>query len=380
MYPRQLGLKSLLEERSLFLFGARQTGKTTLARTTFPNATFYSLLEADTFRQLAARPELLRRRLGGNERVVVIDEIQRLPALLSEVHRLIEQNGRLRFLLTGSSARSLRRGGVNLLGGRAGTAHLFPLVAPEAGYEQLDKRLSWGSLPAVLDAKNPEEQLKAYVGTYLQEEIRAEGLVRSLEVFTRFLDAAALANGQTLNFARIGEETGVPARTVREYFYLLADTLIGSLVEAYQPNKERKAVASARFYLFDVGVANHLSRRGKLRRGSAEWGQALRHLIFLELSAYLSYRRIDAPVRFWATHTGFEVDFVVGEEVAIDVKPVEIVGERALRGLRALGEEGRLRRRLVVSLEPHAWKSDDGIEVFPVEEFLRKLWGGRIVR
>jgi len=380
VYPRQLNLKTILEERSALLFGARQTGKTTLARATFPHAAFYSLLEADTFRQLAGRPEMIRRRLKPTDRVVVIDEIQRLPALLNEVHLLIQQHPKLRFLLTGSSARSLRRGGVNLLGGRAGMVYLHPLVSPEAGFDQLDKRLNWGSLPAVLDAKNPEEQLKAYVGTYLQEEIRAEGLVRSLEVFTRFLDAAALANGQLLNFAQIGEDTGVPARTVREYFYLLADTLIGSLVEAFQPNKERKAVASARFYLFDVGVANHLMRRGPLQRGSPEYGRALRHLIYLELSAYVSYRRLDAPIRFWGTHTGFEVDFVAGDEVAVDVKPVEVVTERALKGLRALSAEGKFQRRIAVSLEPHPWKSDDGIEVFPVEEFLRKLWGGRILR
>ena len=380
MYPRQLSLKTLLEDRSLLLFGARQTGKTTLARTMFPNAPFYSLLEADTFRQLAQRPEMIRRRLRPSDRLIVVDEIQRIPALLNEVHAMIGTNPKLRFVLTGSSARSLRRGGVNLLGGRAGTAHLYPLVSAEVGYGEIDKRLSVGSLPAVFDAKEPDEQLKAYVGTYLQEEIRAEGLVRSLEVFTRFLDAAALANGQLLNFAEIGAETGVPARTVREYFYLLVDTLLGWMVDPFQPNKERKAVATAKFYLFDIGVANCLMKRSQVQRGSPEYGAALRHLVFLELSAYVSYRRLDTPIQFWKTHSGYEVDFIAGGEVAVDVKPLEMVPERAFKGLRALEQEGKMRKRIVVSLEPHPWQTEDGIEVLPVELFLRKLWGGRILR
>ncbi len=380
MYPRELDLSGALRERSLFLFGPRQTGKTTLLRTRYPKAVFYNLLEADTFRDLSARPEMIRRRLQGTETLVVIDEIQRLPSLLSEVQVMLERNPRLRFVLTGSSARSLRRGGTNLLGGRARVARLFPLVSAELAGEGLDRRLGAGSLPAIYDSGSPQEDLKAYVGTYLQEEIRAEGLVRSIETFSRFLDVAALSNGKLLNFTEVGSDAGVPPRTVREHFQLLVDTLVGTLVEPWKTKKKRKPVAAAKFYFFDVGVANHLTRRRVVERGSPEYGEALEHLVFLELEAYLSYRRLDLPLNFWRTHAGFEVDFVVGEEVGIEVKAAERIHERAFKGLRALNEEARLRKKIVVSLERQPWRSPDGIEVLGVEEFLRRLWGNQIIR
>lgn len=379
MYDRVLDLSGLLRDRSAFLFGARQTGKTTLLRTRYPDAPFYNLLEADTFRELSARPELVRRRLRGAETLVVIDEIQRLPSLLSEVQVMIDRNPRLRFVLSGSSARSLRRGGINLLGGRARVAHLFPLIAAETEFRGLDRRLSIGSLPAVYDSASPREDLKAYVGTYLQEEIRAEGLVRSIETFSRFLDVAALSNGKLLNFTEIGSDAGVPPRTVREHFQLLVDTLIGLLVEPLQVNRKRKPVATSKFYFFDVGVANCLLRRPAVKPGSPEYGQALEHLVLLELEAFRSYRRLDQPLNFWRTHSGFEVDFVLGGEVAVEVKAAEKITERDFRGLRALAEETPLRRKVLVSRERSAWRSDDGIEVLPAQDFLRRLWAGDII-
>lgn len=374
MYRRVLALKELIEERSAFLFGPRQTGKTTLLRTVFPEAVFYNLLEADTFREVSTRPEVIRQRLTGRERLIVIDEIQRLPALLNEVQTMLDRNSSLRFVLTGSSARSLRRGGVNLLGGRARVAHLFPLVHAEAGTGSLDRRLSVGSLPAILDSPSPHEDLAAYVGTYLREEIRAEGLVRSIESFSRFLDTAALSNGQLVNFTQTGSDAGVPTRTVREHYQLLEDTLLGWMLPPYGGTQKRKPVATPKFYLFDTGVANHLLRRREVLPGSPEYGQALEHLILLELRAWLSYRRIGEPLAFWRSQSQIEVDFVLGDRVAIEVKSSERVTERDFRGLRALAEEVPLERKIVVSRERASWKTDDGIEVIPVTEFLTMVW------
>jgi len=379
MFARQLRLESQLQDRSLFLFGPRQTGKTTLLRVEFPEAPFYNLLEADTFRDLSGRPELIRQRLTGQERLVIVDEIQRLPALLNEVQVMLDRAPELRFVLTGSSARSLRRGGVNLLGGRARVAHLFPLVSQEVEFGRLEARLSIGSLPAILQSPSPHEDLKAYVGTYLREEIRAEGLVRSIESFSRFLDVAALSNAQLVNFTAVGSDSGVPPRTVREHFQLLEDTLLGTMLEPYRKTSKRKPVATAKFYLFDVGVANYLMKRGAVQRGSPEYGQALEHLICLELQAYLSYKRRDLPLTFWRSQSKLEVDFVVGDLAAIEVKASERVTERAMTGLRALAEEVPLARKFVVCHEQQPWRTDDGIEIVPVDTFLRMLWNDQVI-
>lgn len=376
MYSRRLPLAEIIRHKSVLLFGPRQTGKTTLLRDALPGAIHYDLLESETYRELVARPEMIRRRLTGQEKVIVIDEIQRLPVLLNEVHTMIERNRDLRFVLTGSSARTLRRGGVNLLGGRAWTAHLFPLVSQELDFAGLNKRVSIGSLPSIYDSPTPHEDLSAYVGTYLREEIRAEGLVRSVESFSRFLDVAALGNGQLMNFTEVASDSGVPARTVREHFQLLDDTLLGTMLPPFQQTKKRKPVATSKFYLFDTGVANHLMKRFQIGQGTPEYGQALEHLIYLECRAWLSYQRVEVPLTFWRTHSQFEVDFLFGDSVAIEVKSAERVTERAFKGLRALAEEIPLKRKVVVSLESAPWRSDDGIEVLPVENFLRQLWAG----
>lgn len=378
MYDRVLNLREQLTRRSMFLFGPRQTGKSTLLKQLFPGAVLYDLLQADTFRELAARPELVRQRLGP-EKLVIVDEIQRLPALLNEVHSMLSGDRTLRFVLTGSSARSLRRGGVNLLGGRAGIARLFPLVWPELPGEGLDRRLSYGSLPAVYTSDEPDADLKAYVGAYLQEEIRAEGLVRSIETFTRFLEVAALSNGQLVNFTAVGSDSGVPARTVREHFQLLDDTLLGSMLEPFREGRQRKPVSTAKFYLFDVGVANHLMNRGAVQAGSREYGQALEHLIYLELRAWLSYRQKDWPLTFWRTQAAqFEVDFVLQGHTGIEVKAANSVSDRDLKGLRALSEETSLKRRIVVCQERFPRQTSDGIEIMPVAHFLDSLWAGQI--
>lgn len=379
MYPRVLDLTGLVRQSSLFLFGPRQVGKSTLLRHAFPEATYVDLLEADTFRELSARPETLRQTLSPRQRLVIIDEVQKLPALLDEVHLLIERNRDLRFILTGSSARSLKRGRANLLAGRAWTCRLHPLVRAELDDDRLQDRLERGSLPAVLDAESPRELLKAYVGTYLQEEIQAEGLSRNIGNFSRFLEVAALTNGEQLNFTEVGSDTGVPPRTVREWYRILEDTLVGHQLPVYQRTLRRKPVAMAKFYFFDVGVANALVGRWEVPPRSEAFGRALEHLIFLELRSHLDYTRSDSPLTFWRTRTRQEVDFVIGDEVAIEVKAGSRITRRDTKGLLALAEEVPLKRKIVVCTERQRRTTDDGVEVLPVDVFLRELWESGLV-
>jgi uncharacterized protein len=373
MFPRKLQLSPLIERSSVFLFGPRQTGKTTLVRNQLPDARYYNLLESDTFRELASRPEIIRKSLTSADRIVVIDEVQRLPVLLNEVQAIIDSRPDVRFVLTGSSARSLRRGGVNLLGGRAGIINLFPLVSSELDSPMLEKRIEIGSLPHVLLSSTAIKDLRDYVGAYLNEEIRAESLVRNIETFSRFLEVAALSNGELVNFANIGSDSGVPPRTVREHFQILQDTLLGTLLPPYQKTVKRKPVSTAKFYLFDVGVANILMKRERVLPGSREFGETLEHLIFCELSAYLSYGASQRRLSFWRSQSQLEVDFVIGDEVAIEVKATERVRKNDLKGLRALAEELPLKRKIVVCMEASRWQEDDGIEIIPVLEFLQEM-------
>lgn len=379
MYKRRLQLRKLLQHRSLFLLGPRQTGKSTLLLNEFPNAKYFNLLEADTFRQLASHPELIRQTLTPQDKLVIIDEVQKLPALLDEVHLLIERNKQLRFLLTGSSARKLRRGSANLLAGRAWFCHLHPLVSAEVSDTQLLHRLNRGSLPAMLDSKLPEEDLKAYVGTYLQEEIKAEGLSRSIENFSRFLEVASLGNGEQLNFTSIANDSAVPQRTIREYYKILEDTLVGYQLPAYQKTVKRKPMATSKFYLFDLGVANTLMRRAEIRAGSELFGRAMEHLVFLELKAYLDYQRLDLPLTYWRSLSQMEVDFVIGDAVAIEVKMRPRIAAADLKGLMALHEEVPLKRRIVVAAESRYRRTDNGTEVIPYQQFFRDLWLDKII-
>lgn len=373
-YTRIINILSDLKDRSLFLLGPRQTGKTTLLENTFKAATFYNLLEADTFQELSSNLSLIRQRLTPHDQVIVIDEIQKLPALLDEVHLLIERNKALRFVLTGSSARKLRRGGVNLLAGRARIKYLHPLVSPEVNYERFFDRLNYGSLPFILDSPSPMEDMKTYCGTYLQEEVKAEALVRSIENFSRFLLVAGLTNGTQLNFENVGRDVGLSPRTVREYYHIISDTLLGFFLEPFAATRKRKAVGVSKFYLFDLGLANFLLKRGMIQEGSSSFGDALEHLICLELRAYLSYRNRDEELCYWRSTTKFEVDFTVGERVAIEVKGKSKVSDHDLKGLRALKEEAIFERYIVVTNEKQRRTTDDLIELLPVTTFLKALW------
>jgi predicted AAA+ superfamily ATPase len=379
MYRRALDLRETVRHKSIFLLGPRQTGKSTLVRETFPDAAYYDLLEADTFRELSARPEYLRQTLKAERSVVVDDEVQKLPALLDEIQLLLDRNKKLRFILTGSSARKLKRGAANLLGGRAWICRLHPLVSIELDDSRLLDRLNRGSLPAIIDSEHYREDLKAYVGTYLREEIRAEGLTRSIENFSRFLEVAGLTSGEQINFAAVADDAGFPPRTMREHYQILEDTLVGHQIPAYQKTSKRKPVATAKFFFFDIGVANTLKRIQGIEAGSDTYGRALEHLVFLELRGYLDYRRLDHELTYWRSRSQFEVDFVVGDQLGVEVKSKARVSPRDYKGLLALGEEVKLKRKLVVCGEKQRRRADDGVEILPPGDFFRELWAGNLL-
>jgi predicted AAA+ superfamily ATPase len=372
---RTLDLAALLTNRSHFLLGPRQTGKTTLIRNQLPEAVVYDLLDSSVFLALSQNPGRLADELAPGTEIVAIDEVQRLPEILNEVHRLIEQRG-IRFLLTGSSARKLRRGGVNLLGGRARTKYLHPLTWAELGDRfDLARAIAAGTLPPIYFSDDVAADLDAYAGTYLQQEVVAEGAARNVPAFSRFLKVAALCNATTVNFTNVGNDAQVPRTTVYEYFEILRDTLVLFELPAWRRSTRRKPIVSSKHYFFDVGVAGALQGR-QVRPGTPEFGAAFETWLMHELKAYTDYRSGE-PLHYWRSTTGFEVDFILGDHTAIEVKAKNNVSAKDLRSLRALAEESGLRRHLCVSLEPRR-RTVEGIEILPYAAFLAELWAGEI--
>jgi predicted AAA+ superfamily ATPase len=375
LYKRILDLGTILKKKSLLLLGPRQTGKSTLALGLGDGIEYLDLSETNTYRELSAHPELLRQRLSEHTRTIVIDEAQKLPELFDEVQVLLDRNKSLRVLLTGSSARKLRRSGGNLLPGRIWRKHLFPLVSAELGGARIDARVSRGSLPGVIDSEDFRTELKNYVGLYLEEEIRAEGLTRNVGNFNRFLTTAALGNAEQINYTNIANDTGILLNTVKAYFHILYDTLIGYELPPYRKTKTRKAVATPKFYFFDIGVVNELLGRFEIERHGDLFGKAFEHLIFTELKAAIEYLDSGRPLSYWRSQSKLEVDFLLGDDIAIEVKGKSIVSPRDERSLSALAEELPLKRRIVVCLEPQRRRSEAGNEIIPAEEFLAELWG-----
>jgi len=382
MYKRILDA-STLSGKSCFLWGPRQTGKSTLLRKLFPESPYYDLLEAGLFRRLTAAPGLIEEELlatghSHDHGPVIIDEVQKLPELLDEAHRLISRRG-WKFILCGSSARKLMRGGGNLLGGRALRRDLLPLSYREIQDFSLERALNHGLLPPHYLEDHPQESIAAYVGTYLREEILAESLVRSLPQFQRFLEVAALSNGQPIQFASIAREVGLSAPGVRGYFEILTDTLFGAWVPAYQKRQKRRIIAAPRFYFFDVAIVNDLGKRGGLLPGSAAFGSAFEHFLFMELQAHKVYRRDIRQISYWRTSSGAEVDFIVGDaEVAIEVKSTDNPTSDQLRGLRSWKEDHPGSRCILVSRVSQKRQTTDHIDILPWQEFLDNLWSGKI--
>ncbi|MBI4042905.1 MAG: ATP-binding protein [Deltaproteobacteria bacterium] len=370
---RVLDIASVVSQKSCFLFGPRQTGKTTLIQHDLNSDYFYNLLESDTFLTLSREPQRLRQEIKKRGAVVVIDEIQKLPLLLDEVHLLIEKQ-KCRFLLTGSSARKLRHGGVNLLGGRARHRVLHPFVFPEIPSLNLLQALNRGLIPSIYFSDAPEEDLNSYVGDYLKEEIVQEGLTRNIPAFSRFLEVAALCNGQLINYTEIGNDAQVPRTTVHEYFQILKDTLIAYELTPWKKSKKRKPLSTSKFYFFDPGVVRTLQKTPILDERSPSFGPAFEHYLFHELQAYCDYKQ-RGPLHYWRSTSGYEVDFILDDEIAIEIKAKKSVATRDLAGLRAIAEEHLLRKYLIVSLEPRPRKVDQ-IEILPWKTFLEDLWSG----
>lgn len=367
-------------EGSVFLFGARQTGKSTLLRQQFPSVPYIDLLDTTVKSRFQRRPSLLYEMFKDNDEdtLIIIDEIPEVPELLNEVHRLISQH-RLRFILCGSSARKLKRKGHNTLGGRAFPVYLFPLVSAEIPDFDIDKAVAYGMLPSHYLSANPSRLLSGYIDVYLKEEIKEEALVRNLNAFQRFLEVAALTSGEMVNYNNIAQDCGVSATTVSAYFDILDDTLIGRRIPAYTKSMKRRLVQAPRFYYFDVGIVNHLLHRKDLKRGTPEYGHAFEHLIVQEIVAHNHYRHSEERISYWRTYTGIEVDVVIGDaRVAIEIKSSEEILPRHLKNLKIFGEEYPESRRIIVSLDVIN-RTEEGIECMYVKDFFQQLWEGRIM-
>lgn len=379
MYIRKLNLENENND-SVFLWGARQVGKTTLLEFLYPNACYYDLLLSKEFERLIRRPSLLSEELETAKEgdLVIIDEIQKVPQLLDEVHSLIHRK-RLRFILSGSSPRKLKRIGANLLGGRALKKTLLPLVSAEIPDFDILKAVNNGMLPRHYTVNNPWERFRAYVGVYLNEEIREEAISRKLNSFTRFLEIAAFSNGEMVVYKNIAQDCGVDHRTVKEYFEILQDTLVGYLIPGFSATKKRRAILAPKFYYFDVGIANYLSNRKNIQQGTDAFGHAFEHLVIQELIAYLNYNNRSEELSYWRTSSGYEVDAIIGDgRIAIEIKSSNEVNSRHLKGLKAFLEDFPEARSIVVSMDKHK-RILNGIEIFPANEFLKSLWNNEII-
>ncbi len=379
IFKRRLDLKGAVRDSSIFLLGPRGTGKSFWIRETFGNKVLViNLLKIAEFLRLSEHPSLLEEMaLEAKSNLIIIDEVQKLPALLDEVHRLIEERG-LRFLLTGSSARKLKRGKANLLAGRARLFFLHPLSSSELPEFKLRPYLMWGGLPEVWKVEDRKLYLNSYIDTYLKEEIMAEQAARSLPHFSRFLKTAALCSGQILNFSKVASDAQLPAATVKNYFEALQDTLVGDLLEPWIESRKRKAIQTGKFFFFDVGVRNRLLDWNELGEGSELFGSAFEHFMFMELKAYRSYSKLRESVHFWRSVNHHEVDFILGE-LALEVKSKKKVSARDAKGLRALREEGAHKKFVVVSQDPIN-RSEDGIHYLHWREFLSQLWSQQLLR
>ncbi|MCQ2277132.1 MAG: AAA family ATPase [Bacteroidales bacterium] len=370
------------ENESYFLFGSRQTGKSTLLFNLFPKAIFYDLLENNTYERLQRNPSLLRQDLELYESgtLVIIDEVQMIPQLLNEVQWLIVRKG-IRFILSGSSARKLRRSGVNMLGGRAIWISFYPFTSAEIPDFDIIKAVNQGMLPRhyLSSSKDYWDKLQAYVSIYLREEIKAESLVRNLSAFNRFLEVAAITDGEMVNYNNIAQDCGIDAKTVKEYFAILEETLVGYRVPAYTKVVRRKLRQSPKFYFFDVSIPNYLLGRKSLQPGSDDFGHAFEHLVIQELIEYLGYNKIENALSFWRSYNGYEVDAVLGDAaVAIEIKSCQEVQSKHLRGLKAFKEEHPDARLIMVSLDPNP-RLFNGVEIMPVKYFLEQLWQKRSI-
>ena len=376
-YKRNINLAQLIKKKSFFLFGPRSTGKTTLIHQSFPKSKVYNLLDSRVYKKLIKRPEILEEENKTNT-LIIIDEIQKIPSLLNEIHRLIYTKGQ-KFLLTGSSARKLKKRGVNLLAGRAWSASLFPLTWSEIPKFNLIQYLNRGGLPDIYNNPHYKEELEAYVSLYLKEEIKNEALTRNVQAFSEFLDLTALSNGQEINYEGFSKDLQVSPSTLKNYIEILDDTLLGFKLPGYTKTKKRKSISRYKYYLFDIGVTNTLCHRGSIKRKSELFGKSFEHFIILETRAFLSYFRKNLTINYWRSTSQMEVDLIIGEKTAIEIKATSLVQDKHLRGIRALKEEGLMEKYLVVSLDENIRKTKDNIKILPWNQFLDQLWKEKLI-
>lgn len=373
-----------LSRRSLFLFGPRQTGKSTYIRHQLADvALSWSLLDNTLFRNLLRDPSLLKdtiRDKGITEGIVVIDEIQRLPELLNEVHLLIEDTD-IHFLLTGSSARKLRKQGVNLLGGRAGRIDFHPLVFPEikdTGFT-LEEVFYTGLLPSFFRKEESDELLSDYVNLYVSEEIDKEAVVRNLPSFWNFLEIAARQSGEIVNYSNVSRDIGISSVSVQEWYRILVDTLIGFEVPPYRKSVKRKPNSASKFYLFDTGVTRKLQNLSVVEEGSPDFGRYFENYIAMEIRAYLDYTGRKDSLCYWHTSVqGYEVDFIIGDKAAVEIKSSRNITSHDMKGLRAFMEEGLVGKYILVTRDDFPRLYDNGVLSLPWKEFLERMWDGRL--
>lgn len=383
--PRKLVMQ-LPHHQSAFLWGARKTGKSTYLKERFPNSVVYDFLKTDLFFEMSKNPSLLREQLLAKDEAalkepIILDEVQKVPQVLDEVHWLIENKG-LRFVLCGSNARKLKKGHANLLGGRAWRYELFPFVSQEIAKFNLLRALNHGLVPfhylqSDLDCK---KSLEAYVQDYLRQEVFAEGLTRNIPAFSRFFDAFGYSHGEITNYCNIARECGVDSKTVKEYYQILIDTLLAIRVEPFKKRQSRQVITKAsKYYMFDVGVAGYLTKRHLVEQKGAEFGKAFEHFLLMEMIAYRSYAGKDFAINFWRTKSGLEVDFVLGMgEVAVEIKGTARIDRKDMNGLEVFTQVCSPKRCIMVCNEKEK-RLHGKIEILPWEIFLKQLWSGKIL-
>ena len=366
------------EKQSFFLLGPRGTGKSTFIKKTWRQALYLDLLLPEVFRNYTARPERLRELVGAHKekKTVVIDEVQKAPQLLEVVHGLIEEKRGLQFILTGSSARKLRRGGVNLLAGRALMRHMHPFMAAELkNLFELEKALQIGTIPLVLNSPDPMATLQAYVDLYLREEVQMEGLTRSMGNFTRFLETMSFSHGSVLNMSNVARECQIERKVVEGYIGILEDLLLAFRIPVFSRRAKRAVASHPKFYFFDAGIFNILRPSGPLDRPEEKSGAALEGLVAQHLRAWIDYFQPGCELFYWRTSSGSEVDFIVyGKNIfqAIEVKNSATIHPQDLRALKAFAEDYPEAKKFLV-YRGRERLLRDGISIEPAADFLLGL-------
>jgi predicted AAA+ superfamily ATPase len=371
----------IAENNAFFLWGARKTGKTTYLKNEFEDALYIDLLKTNVVQKYEIKPDLLREEIVANKpALVVIDEIQKVPQLLNEIHWCIE-NSASKFILCGSSARKLMRMKANLLGGRAWRYEMFPLTTSEIGADfDLLRAMNHGLIPQHYFSNHPIRFLESYVLDYLTHEIKAEAMVRNVPAFHRFLEVAAISNSEIINFSSIARDCGVSSVTVKDYFQILQDTLLGFMLNPFTKKIKRTPVESSKFYFFDMGVTRALRRMLFIQEGSIEFGHFFEHFILMEVRAFLSYTNCYKNIYFWHTNCGKEVDLIIGEaEFAIEIKTSKHKSMKDFKGLIAFGEEFPNAKLIAITFDDTKRIIDQKIEVFPWQEFLTQLWNKALI-